>query len=220
MSIKIDLHLHTAASFDCSTHPSQVIRQAKRRGLNRICITDHNRIAGADLAQQIDPDFVIMGEEILTTEGEILAFFVKERVPPRLSPQETVLALKEQGAVISLSHPFDPYRQHWSLETIEALLPDIDAVEGFNARCINRHINEQAMRFAAERGVAVTAGSDAHTVREVGMAYLEMPCFSTAAEFRAALSQATICGHYTPNWSKLMSTFNNIRGRVGLKPTI
>ncbi len=77
-------------------------------------VTDHNTIAGARAAQELDPELVIVGEEIKTTRGEILAFFVSEEVPAGLTPQETIARLKDQGAFISVSHPFDIYRGgHW-----------------------------------------------------------------------------------------------------------
>ncbi len=218
--LKIDVHVHTAASFDCAVHPADVVAQAKQQGLDRICITDHNRIDGARLAQQIDPELVIIGEEIRTTHGEILAFFLKEWVPPRLSPAETLAALTEQGAVISLAHPFDPYRAHWSEELITAMLPHIDALEGLNARSVQRQINRRAVVFAGQVGLPVTAGSDAHTLGEIGQAYLAMPAFDDAESFRASLQHATMEGSLSHEWVKLVSTFNNIRNRIGLKPTI
>ena len=135
-TIKIDLHIHTCASKDGALHPAGVIEAAKRKGLDRICITDHNTIEGALVAQKIDPEFVIVGEEILTAlDVEILAFFVRRWVPPRLSIQETIERLKAQGAIISISHPFDRYRnKSWTEAQLEAVVPRIDAIESFNAR--------------------------------------------------------------------------------------
>jgi hypothetical protein len=217
---KIDLHLHTCVSKDGALHPTEVIRIAKQKGLDRICITDHNKIEGALLAQQLDPEFVIVGEEIKTTHGEILAFFVQEWVPPRLSPEETLQRLRRQGAVISVSHPFDLHRPHWSAELLAALAPQLDAVEGLNARTINPEYNEKAKAFATAHGLAITAGSDAHSGMEIGAAYLEMPVFSTADEFRANLKQAAVRGQVSPAWVHLFSRLNTWRGKLGLKPIL
>ena len=221
-TIKIDLHMHTCASKDGVLHPAAIIKEAKQRGLDRICITDHNTIAGARVAHKIDPEFVIVGEEIKIDRGcEILAFFVQERVPPGLSAQETINRLQAQGAVISVSHPFDPHRnQPWTEEWLEAVLPGLDAIEAFNARTIRARDNDKARAFAAAHNLPVTAGSDAHTAREIGVAYLEMPIFTTAAEFRAALPQATIHGRLSPAWVHLFSSLNMWRGRLGLKPSV
>jgi predicted metal-dependent phosphoesterase TrpH len=219
---KVDLHLHTCASKDGALHPAKVIQVAKERGLDRICITDHNTIDGALVAQKIDPEFVIVGEEILIDRGcEILAFFVREWVPPGLSTQETIDRLQSQGAVISISHPFDRHRnQPWEEAWLEELLPRLDAIEVFNARTIHAEDNEKAGAFAATHQVPTTAGSDAHTAMEIGAAYLELPAFANAAEFRASLPQATIHGHLSPAWVHFFSTINTWRSRLGLKPKL
>jgi predicted metal-dependent phosphoesterase TrpH len=212
--------MHTCVSKDGALHPAEVIRVAKRKGLDRICITDHNSIEGALAAKKIDPDFVIVGEEILTTAGEILAFFVSEWVPPRLSPEETLARLHAQGAVISVSHPFDRHRTGWTETLLEILRPQLDAIEAFNARTIHRADNEKAKTFAAVHALPTTAGSDAHIGWEIGAAYLEMPSFATAEEFRAGLSQAKIHGQLSPAWTHFFSRLNTWRGRLGLKPTL
>jgi hypothetical protein len=221
-TLKVDLHIHTCASKDGAVHPAEMIKAAKRKGLDRICITDHNTIAGALVAKEIDPDFVIVGEEILTSTGsEILAFFVKEWVPPRLPPAEIIDRLTGQGAVISVSHPFDRYRnQPWDETLLASLVPRLDAVESFNARTIHAGDNEKAKAFASKHNLPTTAGSDAHTVMEIGAAYLEMPAFSTAEEFRTGLCQATIHGHLSPMWTHLFSVLNKFRGKLGLKPNL
>lgn len=212
--------MHTCASRDGVLRPADVIRIAKLRGLDRICITDHNTIEGALAAHRLDPDFVIIGEEILTEYGEILAFFVSEWVPPRLSPQETLKRLQAQDAVISVSHPFDRHRSNWTERMLETMLPQLDAIEAFNARTLRAEYNEKATAFAAAHALSTTAGSDAHTGLEIGAAYLEMPSFCTAAEFRTALPQATIHGQLTPAWIHFFSWTNTWRTRFGLKPTL
>ncbi|MFN8454026.1 MAG: PHP domain-containing protein [Anaerolineae bacterium] len=219
-TLKIDLHIHTCVSKDGALHPAEVIRIAKQKGLDRICITDHNSIEGALEAHRLDPEFVMVGEEIKTTYGELLAFFVREWVPPRLSPEETLQRLRDQGAVISVSHPFDQHRPHWSPELLAALVPQLDAVEALNARTLNPEYNEKAKAFAANYGLWTTAGSDAHSGLEIGAAYVEMPIFQTAAEFRAALKQAIIGGQVSPAWVHLFSRFNTWRGKLGLKPVL
>lgn len=212
--------MHTCVSKDGALHPARVIKIAKQRGLDRICITDHNSIDGALAAKKIDPEFVIVGEEILTQSGELLAFFVSEWVPPRLSPDETLDRLQAQGAVISVSHPFDPHRSGWTEAMLEAMAPRLDAIEVFNARALQAQYNARALAFALAHALPATAGSDAHTAREIGAAYLKMPAFNTAEEFRAGLAQATIHGRLSPAWIHLFSRINTLRTRLGLKPTI
>lgn len=220
--IKVDTHMHTCVSKDGALHPARVVEIAKSKGLDRICITDHNSIDGALVAHGIDPQFVIVGEEIMTEQGtEILAFYVNEWVPPRLSAEEIIDRLAAQGAVISVSHPFDPHRnQTWTEESLTAILPRIDAIESFNARTLRARDNDRAKAFAAAHNLPATAGSDAHSAMEIGVAYLEMPVFATAEEFRTGLSQAKICGQLSPAWVHLFSLLNTWRGRLGLKPKL
>jgi hypothetical protein len=199
-----------------------VVELARQRGLDRICITDHNAIDGALLAHSLAPDLVIVGEEILTADRtEILAFFVQEWVPPLLPLPEILARLEAQGAVISVSHPFDRHRnQPWAEAALAAIVPRLDAIEGFNARAIHPEDNEKAQAFAAAHNLPVTAGSDAHIGLEIGAAYLEMPFFSNAAEFRAGLGQARLRGKLSPAWTHLFSALNTWRTRLGLKATI
>jgi hypothetical protein len=214
--------MHTSVSPDGAAHPAELVAAARRKGLDRICITDHNALAGAQAAQRLAPDLVIVGEEILTARGdEILAFFVREWVPPRLSHAETLDRLEAQGAVISVAHPFDRHRNRpWTEELLAGLVPRLDAIEIFNARTLQAKYNEQAKAFAAAHHLPGTAGSDAHTLLEVGAAYLEMPTFSSAQEFRAALPQAIVRGRRSPYWVHFLTTFNRLRSRLGLKPKL
>ena len=102
MKWKVDLHSHTIYSTDCLTRPKALIRRARELGLDKIAVTEHNNLAGALAAKALAPDLVIVGEEIKTTQGEIIAYYVREEVPRGLSPQETIARLRSQGAVISI----------------------------------------------------------------------------------------------------------------------
>ncbi len=110
MYLFTEFHCHTNASKDSLTRPKDLIRAARQKSIDRLIITDHNTIAGARAAQALDPELVIVGEEIMTTRGEILASFLREEIPPSLTPQETIRRLRDQGAFISVSHPFDKLR--------------------------------------------------------------------------------------------------------------
>ena len=99
---KVDLHSHTIYSKDCLTRPEAAIARARSVGLDKLAITEHDNLAGALRAKELAPDLIIVGEEIMTTHGELIAYFVKEEVPRGLSPQETIRRLREQGAVIAI----------------------------------------------------------------------------------------------------------------------
>jgi predicted metal-dependent phosphoesterase TrpH len=156
-------------------------------------ITDHNTIAGARVTQELDPQRVIVGEEIMTQAGELLAAYVQEELPPGLPAVETIRRLRDQGAFISVSHPFDTTRRgHWQLPALLEIAPLVDAIEIFNARCFSPRANELAKQFAVEHRLPGTAGSDAHTVFELGRASMLLPEFHDAPGLRKVLPQARI----------------------------
>src|SRR4051812_29640014 len=108
---KVELHSHTCYSKDSLISLDSVIRTCQRKGIDRIAITDHNTAEGALALAKLAPDLIIVGEEIMTTQGEILAFFVRETIPAGLTPDETIRRLRDQGAVVSVSHPYDRLRK-------------------------------------------------------------------------------------------------------------
>ena len=192
--LALELHAHTRASEDSLTRPADIVRVCERRGIDRIAITDHNSIRGALEAQALSPERVIVGEEIMTTQGELLAYFVTEEIPARLEPLDVIARLRAQGAAISVSHPFDRYRGGaWREADLRVIAPLVDAIEVFNARCVHAEDNARALRFARELGLAGSVGSDAHTLREVGRARLLAVRADSAADLVAAFKagQAT-----------------------------
>src|SRR5271157_202978 len=108
--LSVEFHCHTIFSKDSLMPPQKLVDTCQRKGIDRVIVTDHNAIAGARVAQALAPERVIVGEEIMTTRGEILAAFVTEEIPAGLSPQETIQRLRDQNAFISVSHPFDEFR--------------------------------------------------------------------------------------------------------------
>jgi hypothetical protein len=207
---RIDLHTHTRASRDSRNDPAALVERAQAIGLNKVAITDHNTIEGALAAQRLAPDLVIVGEEIATeTGGELIAYFVSEVVPKGLPVLEVLRRLRAQGAVISVSHPLDSLRgsalgERKTLEIIE----QVDALEVFNARCLRADDNRRAGELVKRYGRAGTAGSDAHTLRELGAGYLTLPPFKSNADaFRASLARATPGGRLSGIWPHVASTF-------------
>ncbi|MEX1018176.1 MAG: PHP domain-containing protein [Litorilinea sp.] len=213
---KVDLHSHTVYSKDCLTRPADLIERARARGLHKIAVTEHNNVAGARAAKQLAPDLVIVGEEIKTTEGEIIAYFVREEVPAGLTPKETIKRLRDQGAVISIPHPLDSLRgSAMGLKSVMGIIKQVDALEVLNARCVRPQDNAAAVELARQHGKLVTAGSDAHTLYEVGRAWLEMPPFDDdPASFLVALRQAQVAGGVSPFWPHLASTYAKWRKRL------
>lgn len=213
---KVDLHSHTIYSKDCLTRPEDAIARARSLGLDKLAITEHNNLAGALRAKELAPDLIIVGEEIMTTHGELIAYFVKEEVPRDLSPQETIRRLREQGAVIAIPHPLDSLRNSaMGMANVMEVIDQVDAIEVRNARCVRPQDNLAALALAQERGLLITAGSDAHIPFELGHCYVEMPAFEDDAEsFVDALQNAKPMGKESPFWPHLMSTWAKWRKRI------
>jgi predicted metal-dependent phosphoesterase TrpH len=212
----VELHSHTYYSKDCLVRFEDIIRICEQRGVDKIAITDHNTADGALAFQKIAPELVIVGEEVFTTKGEILAYYVKETVPKGLSPQETIDILRDQGAVISVSHPFDPYRKGaWRENDLLDIIDQVDAIEIYNARCLQASHNENAHRFAAKHGVLGTIGSDAHSQMEYGTAIQAMNPFYDAASFLESLKTAKPNPALSPFYVHFTSTFAKWSRKLG-----
>ena len=199
-------------SKDSLTRPEDLARVCRERGIDRLVVTDHNTIAGALAMREINPELVIVGEEILTTRGELLAAFVKEEIPQGLEPEEVIGRLREQGAFISVSHPFDPQRG-WRLDDLREIAPLVDAVEVFNSRCLLGRWDRQAGAFEGEMWLLGTVGSDAHILYEVGRAGMVMDRFEDAAGFGAALGGARFETRRSGAWVRLGSRWAVMRKR-------
>jgi predicted metal-dependent phosphoesterase TrpH len=216
----IDLHTHTLWSKDCLSEFDTILRLCEQRGIDRIAITDHNTAEGALALQKIAPGRVIVGEEIMTTQGEVLAYFVRETVPAGLTPQETIRRLRDQGAVISVSHPFDRLRKGaWQESDLLKIVNEIDAIEIYNARCIFNSDNDRAIAFAKKHGLAGTVGSDAHTRSEYGRAMVKVRPFSDDPEdFLDALQEASYIMRLSPIYVHLGSKTAKWSKKLGLRP--
>ena len=196
--------------------PAKMLEVCRRRGIDRIAITDHNTIDGALEAHSLAPDRVIIGEEIMTDHGELLGYYLREQIPAGLSPQETIQRLRDQGAVISVSHPFDTIRAgSWAEADLWQILPLVDAIETFNARTWSRSANAQAEALADEAGIPGTAGSDAHAYLELGRAVMRLPDFESPAEMRVSLPKAEIDASRSSRLVHLLSRYASLRKRLG-----
>ena len=193
----VDLHCHTSASFDCLSPPREVVRAALERGLTHLAITDHDRIDGAlearEIARDIAPGLtVIVGEEVKTQEGDLICLFLERPVARGLPAEATIVAVRAQGGLVGIPHPFDRYRGSLLRDlTMVSLASQVDWVEAHNARVMVGDGNLRAAEFAREQGLPGIAVSDAHSVVEVGVAYTAMDGDpSTPEGLLAALSSA------------------------------
>lgn len=210
--VRVDMHIHTVHSFDCLSDPDAVVRTAIARGLDRVCITDHNEIRGALALKERYPDRVIVGEEVKTAERvDIIGLYITERIPKGTPARETCERIREQGGLVYFPHPYAAGKGGGG-RVLEEVAELVDVVEGFNARLHSARLNERAQTFARNRGLPMGAGSDAHTLREIGRAYVEVPPFpDEPGGFLAALGQAKIVGRHSSRFVHLASTYAKLR---------
>jgi predicted metal-dependent phosphoesterase TrpH len=193
--LKADLHIHTEYSMDCNTPLEQIVKRCLELGINCIAIADHGTAEGALKMQAIAPFPVIVAEEILTPQGEIMGMFLKETVPSRLSVEQTISRIRAQDGLVCIPHPFDTFRGSALHEKmVEEIVDQIDIIEVFNSRAILLRDSTRAQLFAQKHGLPGSAGSDAHTLTEIGNAYVEMPEFNGRDDFLQALAQGKVFG--------------------------
>ncbi|MFQ5860269.1 MAG: PHP domain-containing protein [Dehalococcoidia bacterium] len=181
--LKADLHLHTRFSPDSLTDLQALVDRCQEVGLDCIAVTDHNTIQGALEVQRLAPFLVIVGEEVMTSQGEVIGLFLREEIPPRLTALETVRAIKEQGGLVALPHPFDPLRSSLGRSgALEEVLSSADIIEVFNAHDLNPGSRSKAVELAERHRLAAVAVSDAHSVRELGHTYTELLAFDGTAQ--------------------------------------
>jgi predicted metal-dependent phosphoesterase TrpH/glycosyltransferase involved in cell wall biosynthesis len=194
--ILADLHLHTAWSNDCTVETADLLDHAESEGLSAIAITDHNVFGGALEAVELARDrklTVIPGEEIKTDgQGEVIGLFLEEEIPRGLSFADTLAAIKEQGGLVYLPHPFDRLHTVPDPSTLHAHLADLDVFEVYNARLLFEGHNEEALRFARKYNLTMGAGSDAHVLQGVGTGVVRMRRFEGPEEFLISLRSAVI----------------------------
>ncbi len=196
--IKADLHIHTKYSMDCDTSLEKIIVRCKEIGINCLAVSDHGTIEGALRLKEMAPFPIIVAEEILTSHGEIMGMFLKERIPSGSSTEETIARIREQGGLVCIPHPFDIFRRSaLSLKYLSGIIDKVDIMEVFNSKTPFQWNALQARAVADKYGIAQSAGSDAHTLHQIGNAYLEMPEFDGTKDFLTALRSGVISGRRT-----------------------
>jgi predicted metal-dependent phosphoesterase TrpH len=187
--LKIDLHTHTRLSRDSTMSPADLVARARAAGLDRVAVTDHNSMAGAFEAQALDPELIILGEEIDCEDGtDLIGLFLWEPIPAGLSVEETAARIRAQGGVVYAPHPFAYLTR--PAERAEKVLAVADVVEAVNGRAFMPAWNRRALAAAESRGIPIAGGTDGHFAHEIGGTYTELPAFSSVESFRAALAHA------------------------------
>ncbi len=200
---------------DCSTPLDKLVARCLELGINCVAIADHGTAEGAIRLKNLAPFMVIIAEEMLTLHGEIMGMFLKETIPSGLSIKETISGIRAQGGLVCIPHPFDRFRPS-ALDSniLEKIVDQIDIIEVLNARTLPFQSLGGTKAFALKNNLNQGAGSDAHTLSEIGNAYVEMPEFNGKDDFLQALAEGKICGHRTNPLVHFLSLGNRIKKRL------
>ncbi|MCS7007583.1 MAG: PHP-associated domain-containing protein, partial [Thermoleophilia bacterium] len=194
--IVVDLHVHTEHSHDCSIPVADLLEHAEAIGLGGIAVTDHNVFAGAAEALELAAGsnlVVIPGEEVKTAgQGEVIGLFLEREIPRGLAFADVIAAIREQGGLVYLPHPFDRLHAIPDPATLHRHLAEIDVLEVYNARLLRESFNDEALRFARKYRLLEGAGSDAHVLQGVGTGAVRMRHFEGPEEFLLSLRSAEI----------------------------
>ena len=210
--LKADFHIHTKYSMDCHNELEDIVKRCQKLGLTCIAIADHDAVEGGLELQKIAPFKVIVAEEVQTYNGEVMGMFLKKRIASGIPIEKAIAAIKEQGGLVNIPHPFDPMRGlRLNADEFNKLAPQIDLIEVFNARVPTAQTNTKAENFAREHNLPGTAGSDSHSIIELGSVAVTMNDFNTPAEFLSALRTATIEGKRASPFVHFHSTVAKIK---------
>jgi predicted metal-dependent phosphoesterase TrpH/glycosyltransferase involved in cell wall biosynthesis len=195
--VHVDLHMHTDHSSDCATPVATLLDAAKAAGLGAIAITDHNEVSGAHearaLAEEVGGIKVIVAEEVKTADqGEVIGLFIEQKIPRGMTLQETIAAIRSQGGLVYVPHPFDRMHAVPDYEHLLDVVEDVDAIEVFNPRVAFSAFNEEAARFAQKYRIVAGAGSDSHVAAGLGSVKIKMRDFDGPEEFLESLRDADI----------------------------
>lgn len=222
--IRADFHIHTTFSPDSSFKIKDVIEACIRENLNLIAVTDHHTIEGAKKIQNEAPFPVIIGQEILSSDGEIIGLFLEKTIKSKLSAKDTVKAIKDQGGFVQIPHPFDRFRNnHIHKKALLEILYDVDIIEIFNARTIMTKDIDESIQFYTnnkeEFNLHKVGVTDSHTSYEIGKTYNELPMYDGKETFLDSLNHTKVLGkkitplihvltRYT-TWSKKLRSYTD-----------
>ena len=202
--LSVELHSHSALSHDGRDPVDLLLEQAAAVGLDALAVTDHDEIDASIEAAEKAPDHGlvgIVGMEVTSAAGHVLAFGIDELVPSGLPFDETLDRIREAGGIAVVPHPFQKTRHGVAAHVSEEELADADAIEVYNSRLFTGRANRQAETFAVRRNLPMTAGSDAHISEMVGQAVTEVGADERSAD--AILSaivdgRTSVVGKRTP----------------------
>lgn len=214
--LKTLIHLHTDYSYDSDISLESLARFIEAEGVRCVAITDHDTIEGARRFRHMTNARVIIGEEVTTRDGHLIGLFLRERVRPGMTARDTAIAIREQGGLVLLPHPFIKAFRCGLGEVSERIVDRLDAVEVNNAQNILRRPDRLADRFADRHNIAKFVGADAHMTSSIAPCYQMMPDFSGSRDFVPALRASVLTRGRHPLAYFAATGYRLMRNRAGL----
>lgn len=214
MQYKIDLHTHSIISHDGGITEKDYEKILQSGILDCIAITDHNDIRFARKMQKKFGDKIIIGEEISTTDGDMIGLFLEETVPPGQNAKATAAAIHAQKGLVYIPHPFETLRKGLKYLVLDKLIKSIDIVETFNGRAKWRGKAEEAKIFAQKYQFAEAASSDAHCYQGMGSAFSVVSKIPAGNSLKNLLKTAKLQEQYAPVWTMLCPLINKMKNKI------
>ncbi len=216
--IKTLIHVHTDYSYDSNISLEVLARFVDQEGFGCLAVTDHDTIEGAQRLQSLTDARVVVGEEVTTRDGHLIGLFLQERVQPGMSAGDTADAIRRQGGLVLLPHPFVKAFGCGLVETSWAIADRVDAVEVFNAQNPWAKADARADDFADRLGLPKFVGADAHCAGSIAPCYQFMPDFAEPAGFLESLRSARRHTKRQPVGYFVAAAYRTVRHLVGLPP--
>jgi len=212
--IKIDLHTHSVGSPDGGITLEEYARLLDDKVLDMIAVTDHDSIEQAQAIQNKLGPRIIIGEEITSLEGEIIGLFLSQKVEPGLSALQTVQAIKSQGGLVYIPHPFETVRKGVTQAAIDSISDEIDIVEVYNGRAVFQNKGPRALTWARLNNKIGAASSDAHGLKGVGTTYSSVETVPVKESFLEVLKTARLTTKRPPLLSLFYPKYNRFRAKI------
>ncbi len=214
---KVDLHSHSIASPDGGITPEQYAKVLETELLDFIAITDHDRIDFALGLNKALGDKIIVGEEITTSEGELIGLFLTKLVKPGQSLADTAHAIRNQGGLVYVPHPFETVRKGVTRDDLDAVADLVDIIEVHNGRAVFQNFSPQAAAWAKSHGKAGASSSDAHGYRGLGGSYSIITEPAARGSLEASLSMVNLAHRRAPLYTLLYPKMNRALKKLGFK---
>lgn len=211
---KVDLHTHSIISYDGGINEEDYTTVLSLSTVDFVAITDHNETAFARALHKKLGEKIIVGEEILTKEGEIIGLFLKQTILPGYTAKQTIERIHEQGGLVYIPHPFETVRKGISHDVLTHLVDQVDIIEIFNGRAFFQNRSSTAHDFTKSFNKAAAASSDAHGYGGIGHALSILEAIPTRETLQKLLRDAMFVKKRSPLYTLFYPTINKMKKRM------